>query len=56
VVPHRGVRHARNDPWCVTEPLLNLLNAYVSTTESSYEDIGSVYMLTGDTEVSNRAP
>ena len=45
-----------NDPWCVNEPWLNFLNAYVNNTEPSYEDIGLAYMLMGDTEVSNRDP
>ncbi len=45
-----------NDPWCVNEPWLNFLNAYVNNTEPSYEDIGVAYMLMGDTEVSNSDP
>lgn len=45
-----------NDPWCVNEPWLNFLNAYVNNTEPSYEDIGLAYMLMGDTPVSNRDP
>ena len=45
-----------NDPWCVTEAWLNFLNAYVSNTEPTYEDIGFAYMLQGDTPVSNADP
>ena len=45
-----------NDPWCVTEPWLNFLNAYVSKTEPTYTDIGFAYMLMGDTPVSNIDP
>jgi hypothetical protein len=45
-----------NDPWCITEAWLNFLNAYVSKTEPSYEEIGFAYMLQGDTPVSNADP
>ncbi len=45
-----------NDPWCVTEAWMNFLNAYVSNTEPTYEDIGFAYMLQGDTPVSNADP
>ena len=44
------------DPWCVDDPWLNFLNAYVGNTEPSYEDIGFAYMLMGDTPVSNSDP
>ena len=44
------------DPWCVNEPWLDFLNAYVNKTEPTYEDIGFAYMLAGDTEVSNSDP
>ena len=44
------------DPWCVTEPWLNFLNAFVNKTEPSYTDIGFAYMLVGDTPVSNSDP
>jgi hypothetical protein len=45
-----------NDPWCVTEPWLNFLRAYVSKTEPSYTEIGIAYMLMGDAPVSNTDP
>lgn len=45
-----------NDPWCVTEPWLNFLNAYVNKTKPTYEEIGFAYMLAGDTPVSNKDP
>lgn len=44
------------DPWCVNEPWLNFLQAYVSQTEPSYTDIGFAYMLMGDSPVSNSDP
>ena len=44
------------DPWCVTDAWLNFLNAYVSNTEPSYDDIGFAYMMMGDTPVSNIDP
>jgi len=44
------------DPWCVTEPWLNFLNAYVTQTEPSYDEIGFAYMLMGDSPVSNTDP
>lgn len=45
-----------NDPWCVDEPWLNFLQAYVSGTEPSYTSIGMAYMLMGDSPVSNSDP
>lgn len=45
-----------NDPWCVNEPWLNFLSAYVAKTEPTYTDIGFAYMLMGDTPVSNSDP
>ncbi len=45
-----------NDPWCVTEPWLNFLGAYVSQEEPTYTEIGFAYMLQGDTPVSNSDP
>ncbi len=45
-----------NDPWCVNEPWLNFLRAYVGQTEPTYTDIGFAYMLMGDTPVSNSDP
>ncbi len=44
------------DPWCVNEPWLNFLRAYVDKTKPSYKDIGFAYMLMGDTPVSNKDP
>ncbi len=45
-----------NDPWCLTEAWRNFLEAYVSRTEPSYDEIGFAYMLQGDTPVSNSDP
>jgi hypothetical protein len=45
-----------NDPWCVNEPWLNFLNAYVNKEKPTYTEIGFAYMLMGDTPVSNRDP
>ena len=45
-----------NDPWCVNDPWLNFLKAYVSKTEPTYTEIGFAYMLMGDTPVSNTDP
>jgi hypothetical protein len=47
---------AEDDPWCVDEPWLNFLNAYMTQTEPSYGNIGFAYMLVGDTAVSNSDP
>lgn len=44
------------DPWCVNEPWLNFLNAYINQEEPSYTDIGIAYMLQGDSPVSNSNP
>jgi hypothetical protein len=44
------------DPWCVTEPWMNFLRAYVNKTEPTYSEIGFAYMLMGDTPVSNSDP
>jgi hypothetical protein len=44
------------DPWCVNEPSLNLLRAYVSKQEPTYTQFGVAYMLQGDTPVSNSDP
>ena len=44
------------DPWCVNEPWLAFLGAYVNHTEPEYDEIGFAYMLMGDTEVSNSDP
>jgi hypothetical protein len=45
-----------NDPWCVNEPWLNFLNAYVKKEKPTYREIGFAYMLMGDTPVSNSSP
>ena len=45
-----------NDPWCINEPWLNFLKAYVNTTKPTYTEIGFAYMLKGDTPVSNADP
>ena len=45
-----------NDPWCVNEPWLDFLGAYVSQTQPSYSEIGFAYMLVGDSPVSNSDP
>jgi len=45
-----------NDPWCVTEPWLNFLNAYIHKTKPTYTEMGFAYMLAGDTPVSNSDP
>ena len=44
------------DPWCVNEPWLGFLNAYVNKTEPNVEAIGFAYMLGGDSPVSNSDP
>ena len=45
-----------NDPWCVNEPWLSFLHAYVNQTEPEYGKLGIAYMLQGDTSVSNTDP
>lgn len=45
-----------DDPWCVNEPWLDFLQAYVSQTEPTYSSIGIAYMLVGDSPVSNADP
>jgi hypothetical protein len=45
-----------NDPWCVNEPWLNFLQAYVGQTKPTYTTVGIAYMLQGDTPVSNTNP
>ena len=44
------------DPWCVNEPWMNFLDAYINKTEPSYTEMGFAYMLAGDTPVSNKDP
>ena len=45
-----------NDPWCVNDPWVNFLRAYVKKEKPSYTEIGFAYMLQGDTPVSNADP
>lgn len=45
-----------NDPWCITEPWMNFLHAYVSQTEPTYDQVGIAYMFGGDSPVSNSDP
>ncbi len=45
-----------DDPWCVNEPWLGFLKAYVGQTEPSYDALGIAYMLMGDSPVSNSDP
>lgn len=44
------------DPWCITEPWMNFLHAYMNKTEPTYDEIGIAYMLVGDSPVSNSDP
>lgn len=44
------------DPWCVNDPWLNFLKAYVANEKPSYNQVGIAYMLMGDTPVSNTDP
>jgi len=44
------------DPWCVNEPWLSFVNAYVNKTEPEYDKVGIAYMLAGDTGTSNTDP
>jgi hypothetical protein len=45
-----------SDPWCITGPWMSFLQAYVTQTEPSYDEIGIAYMLMGDSPVSNSDP
>ena len=45
-----------NDPWCVNEPWLNLIDALMNKKEPAYTEVGIAYMLMGDTPVSNSDP
>ena len=45
-----------NDPWCVNEPWLNFLKAYVKKESPTYTGVGVAYMLMGDAPVSNSDP
>lgn len=44
------------DPWCVNDPWMKFLEAYVSKSEPDYDQVGIAYMLQGDTPVSNTDP
>ncbi len=44
------------DPWCVNEPWLDFLKAYVKKEPPTYKQIGFAYMMMGDTPVSNTDP
>jgi len=44
------------DPWCVNDAWVNFLEAYVSKSKPSYDQVGIAYMLRGDTPVSNTDP
>ena len=44
------------DPWCITGPWMNFLDAYVNQTEPTYDEFGIAYMLMGDSPVSNSDP
>lgn len=45
-----------DDPWCVNEPWLRFLEAYVERSTPEYDRVGIAYMLMGDTPVSNTDP
>lgn len=45
-----------NDPFCVDDAWLNLLNAAKEGKNPSYEKLGIAYMLAGDAPVSNISP
>ncbi len=47
---------AGNDPWCVTAPWLDFLEAHRNGTDPTYTEIGFAYMMQGDTPVSNADP
>ncbi len=51
-IPDNGA----NDPWCVDESWLNLLDALTSKTKPTYTKVGIAYMLQGDGPVSNTDP
>ena len=51
-IPDNGA----NDPWCVDESWLNLLNALTSKTKPTYTKVGIAYMLQGEVPVSNTDP
>ncbi len=45
-----------NAPWCVNGPWLNFLQALLSGTEPTYDEIGIAYMLQGDSPICNSDP
>ncbi len=51
-IPDNGA----NDPWCVDESWLNLLNALMTKTKPTYTKVAIAYMLQGDGPVSNTDP
>ena len=44
------------DPWCVNDPWVNFLNAYVKKEAPTYKEIGFGYMLVDDAPASNTDP
>jgi len=51
-IPNNGA----NDPWCVDEAWLNLLDAMRNKTKPTHTTLGVGYMLMGDAPVSNTDP
>jgi len=51
-VPDNGA----NDPWCVDDAWLDLLDALKNKTQPTYTKVGIAYMLQGDGPVSNTDP
>lgn len=51
-IPDNGA----NDPWCIDESWLNLLDALKNKTKPTYTKVGIAYMLQGDGPVSNTDP
>ncbi|MGD8414536.1 MAG: hypothetical protein PVF33_09900 [Candidatus Latescibacterota bacterium] len=45
-----------NDPWCMNEPWLELLHAYMNKAEFDAKELGWAYMLMGDSPTSNIDP
>ena len=44
------------DPWCVNDPWLDFLKAYVKKEPPKYNQVGFAYLLMGDAPVSNTHP
>ncbi len=44
------------DPWCVNDPWLSFLKAYVKKEPPKYDQLGIAYMMMGDAPVSNTDP